>query len=58
MQTHTAMSEYYFLNGYTNQAIEQLKLAEKSPGLSSYQTARLQARIANLEALLDAEKQP
>jgi len=57
VQTHTAMSRYYFLNGYTNQAIEQLKLAEKSPGLSSYQTARIQAGIANLEALLDAEKQ-
>jgi predicted Zn-dependent protease len=58
VQTHTAMSQYYFLNGYTNQAIEQLKLAEKSPGLSSYQTARIQARIGNLEALLEAEKQP
>ena len=58
VQTHTAMSQYYFLNGYTNQALEQLKLAEKSPGLSSYQTARIQARIANLEALLEAEKQP
>jgi predicted Zn-dependent protease len=57
IQTHTAMSQYYFLNGYTNQAIEQLKLAEKSPGLSSYQTARIQSRIANLEAMLDAEKQ-
>jgi predicted Zn-dependent protease len=57
IQTHTAMSRYYFLNGYTNQAIEQLKLAEKSPGLSSYQTARIQAGIANLEALLEAEKQ-
>lgn len=58
VHTHTAMSQYYFLNGYTNQAIEQLKLAEKSPGLSSYQTERLQARIANMEALLDAERQP
>ena len=57
IQTHTAMSRYYFLNGYTNQAIEQLKLAEKSPGLSTYQTARIQAGIANLEALLDAERQ-
>jgi len=57
IQTHTAMSRYYFLNGYTNQAIEQLKLAEKSPGLSSYQTARIQAGITNLEALLNAERQ-
>jgi predicted Zn-dependent protease len=51
------MSQYYFLNGYTNQAIEQLKLAERSPSLNSYQTARIQARIANLEALLKAERQ-
>jgi predicted Zn-dependent protease len=57
VQTHTAMSQYYFLNGYTNQSIEQLKLAEKAPALSSYQTARIQARIANLEALLKAERQ-
>jgi predicted Zn-dependent protease len=57
VQTRTAMSQYYFLNGYTNQAIEQLKLAEKAPALSAYQTARIQARIANLEALLKAERQ-
>ena len=57
LQTHTAMSQYYFLNGYTNQAIEQLKLAEKSPSLSTYETARIQARIANLEAILKAERQ-
>jgi len=57
LQTHTAMSQYYFLNGYTNQAIEQLKLAEKSPSLSAYETARIQARIANLESILKAERQ-
>lgn len=56
VQTHTAMAQYYFLNGYTNQAIEQLKLAEKSPRLSSYETARIQARITNLEELLELEK--
>jgi predicted Zn-dependent protease len=56
-QTHTAMSQYYYLNGYTNQAIEQLKLAEKSPDLSSYQAARIQARISDLELLLKAEKE-
>ena len=36
---------------------KQLKLAEKSPGLSSYQTARIQARISDLEQLLKAEKE-
>jgi len=56
VQTHTAMSQYYFLNGFTNQAIEQLKLAEKQPGLSDYLTARIQARITQLETLLQAEK--
>ena len=56
VQTHTAMAQYYFLNGYTNQAIEQLKLAEKSPRLSSYEIARIQARITNLEELLELEK--
>ncbi len=56
IQTHTAMSQYYFLNGYTKQAIEQLKLAEKQKGLSDYQTAGLQAGIKNLQNVLEAEK--
>jgi predicted Zn-dependent protease len=56
VQTHTAMSQYYFLNGFTNQAVEQLKLAAKQPGLSDYLAARIQARITDLEALLEAEK--
>ena len=56
VRTHTAMAQYYFLNGYTDQAIEQLKLAEKSPLLTSYQIARIQARISDLERLLELEK--
>lgn len=56
VQTHTAMSQYYFLNGFTNQAIEQLRLAEKQPDLSNYLIARIQARITQLETLLEAEK--
>ena len=54
--THVAMSQYYFLNGFTNQAIEQMKLAAKTPGVSDYQAARIQARITALEELLEAEK--
>ena len=50
------MAQYYFLNDYTHQAIEQLKLAEKSPRLTHYQIARIQARITDLEALLELEK--
>jgi len=56
VQTHTAMSQYYFLNGFTSQAIEQLKLAEKQPELNDYLTARIQARITQLQTLLEAEK--
>jgi predicted Zn-dependent protease len=56
VQTHTAMSQYYFLNGFTEQAIEQLKLAEKQPELNDYLTARIQARITQLETLLASEK--
>jgi len=53
VQTHTAMSQYYFLNGYTKQALEQLKLAEKQPGLSNYQTSLIQVGIKNLETALE-----
>jgi predicted Zn-dependent protease len=56
VQTHTAMAQYYFLNGYTKQAIEQLKLAEKSPTLSGYQIDRIQARITDLESQLELEE--
>ncbi|MGD2137718.1 MAG: M48 family metalloprotease [Gammaproteobacteria bacterium] len=56
LQTHTAMSQHYFLNGFTNQAIEQLKLAEKSADLSGYQAARIHSRIKELELLLESEK--
>jgi predicted Zn-dependent protease len=55
IQTHAAMSQYYFLNGFTNQAIEQLKLAAKTPGVTDYQAARIQARTSALEELLKAE---
>jgi predicted Zn-dependent protease len=53
VQTHTAMSQYFFLNGYTTQAIEQLQLAEKQPGLSNYQTSLIQEGIKNLESTME-----
>jgi predicted Zn-dependent protease len=45
LQTHTAMAEYYYLNGYTLQAVEQMKLAQKTPRLSDYEAARIAARL-------------
>ena len=56
VQTHVAMSQYYFLNGYTKQALEQLKLADNQHGISNYQAARIQVGIKNLEKVLEEEK--
>jgi predicted Zn-dependent protease len=57
LQTHTAMAEYYYLNGYTQQAVEQMELAKKTPRLNDYQAARIQARLIALEkALKEKEK--
>jgi len=56
VQTHTAMGEYYFLNGYTKKAIEQMELAERTKGLSDYQASMIQARITRLKELLKTEK--
>ena len=52
LETHMAMADYYYLNGYTKQAVEQLQLARKSPRLSDYQAARIQARLMTLEKQL------
>ena len=52
LETHMAMADYYYLNGYTKQAVEQLQLARKSPRLSDYQMARIQARLITLEKQL------
>jgi predicted Zn-dependent protease len=50
------MAQYYFLNGYTKKAIEQMELAEQTTGLSDYQAALIQARITRLKELLKAEE--
>jgi predicted Zn-dependent protease len=54
-QMHTAMSQYYYLNGFTDKAIEQMQLAEKTAGLSDYQAAKIQARLNRLKELRKAE---
>jgi predicted Zn-dependent protease len=55
-QMHGAMSQYYFLNGYTRQAIQQLQLAAREPGLTDYESARIQARLGELKTLLKEEE--
>jgi predicted Zn-dependent protease len=53
---HGAMSQYYFLNGFTRQAIQQLQLASRESGLTDYENARIQARLKELKNLLGEEE--
>jgi predicted Zn-dependent protease len=55
-QMHGAMSQYYFLNGFTRQAIQQLQLARRQSGLTDYESARIQARLEELKQLLAEEE--
>jgi predicted Zn-dependent protease len=56
VEMHEAMSQYYYLNGFTREAIQQLELASHEPGLSDYDSARIEARQKELEALFEEEK--
>ena len=57
VETHGAMSRYYNLNGYTRQAIQQLELASREPGVTDYENARIQAKLKELQNLLDEENE-
>ncbi len=55
---HQYMAEYYYLNGYTEQAIEQLKIAKKLPNSNFYNKSRIEARLKQLIAeQLEEKKQ-
>ncbi len=56
VEMHEAMSRYYYLNGYTRNAIQQLELASREPGLSDYDSARIEARLKELKQLYKQEK--
>jgi predicted Zn-dependent protease len=56
VEMHEAMSQYYYLNGFTRDAIQQLVLASHEPGLSDYDSARIEARQKELEAIFEEEK--
>jgi len=56
IEMHEAMSQYYYLNGYTRDAIQQLELASREPGLSDYDSARIEARQKELETIFEEEK--
>ncbi len=48
-ESHEATAEYYYLNGQTHEAIDQLELALKTPQLSFYDNARINARLHALQ---------
>ncbi len=55
VESHGAMSRYYNLNGNTGQAIQQLQLAGREPGVTDYENARIQAKLKELQELLEEE---
>jgi predicted Zn-dependent protease len=56
-QTHTALSQYFYLTGFTDKAIEQLQLAAKTKDLSDYQATRIQARLTQLQTVRKSEEE-
>jgi len=54
---HQALAEYYFLNGYTRNAIEQLNLALREKDINAIEMNRIEERIKQLKELLILEKQ-
>ncbi len=55
-QAHMAMAQYFYLNGYTTKALEQIRLAGNVDGLSDYDAARIQAQRHELERQIKNEK--
>jgi predicted Zn-dependent protease len=54
--SHTAMTEYYYLTGNLDMAIEQAELGLQNPATSSFQKAKLRARSRELKEEALAEK--
>jgi len=49
-RSHEAMAEYYHLEGQTNSAVEQLRLALRSADLQPYDATRIKARLKQFKA--------
>lgn len=49
LATHAAMAEYYYLSGDLEQAVEQAELGLRRGDASTYERARLQARLRELK---------
>lgn len=51
VEAHIARAEYYFASGERERAMEQLKIARHTQGVDRFQSQRIEARLAELEAL-------
>ena len=55
---HQAQAEYYFLNGQTEDAIQQLTFALKTKQADFYQASQIEARLKELQDELALETKP
>ena len=51
--SHQALSEYYYLRGQTHDAIKQVELGLKTPGIDFYLISRLEARLKEFKNELE-----
>jgi len=56
-EAHLALAEYHYLSGETEQAYNQLKIAERSGNLDYYHKQRLLARLEQMEKEMEEEKE-
>ena len=56
-ESHEAAGEYYYLNGETHSAIQQLDLALRSEGMTYYDNARISARLKKFKQEAALEQQ-
>ncbi len=56
MLQHHAQAEVYARQGYHNAAIEQLQIALRSDNGNFYQVSSVEARLKQLQAMIEAEK--
>ncbi|MEO5574063.1 MAG: M48 family metalloprotease [Gammaproteobacteria bacterium] len=52
---HQALAEYYYLNGHTGAAVEQLEIALRTPDSDFYQSSQIEDRLAQLKDQLKLE---
>ncbi|MEN8214227.1 MAG: M48 family metalloprotease, partial [Pseudomonadota bacterium] len=55
-ESHSALAEYHYLRGEPDVAVQQLRIALKTPGLSFQQKSKIEARSREIDAEIRASK--